>query len=470
MFGKKKLEDQLAGMQQRDSQWTEWANWANARIKELEGLQCPQGKEVDRLNAEIASKNSALQDINTAIDQANALAASNSQKAQQEIEKYKKDCANLRIALSNLQRQKVQIESEIIDLNQTVFAQEFGLYEPRYDFQSVDKFKDALKSVRAKQKIVIKRCEQDARDSNWEVNGSKAEGRKLTVSMAKSLLTGFNFSCDEIIRKVKVANIEKSLEAIEKQAEKISKFGNVVGVRIPYEYIRLKKDEARISYEYAQFKEREKERVRELKEQEREARKLAKEIADKRKKLEKERKQYQMELDTVLSQLKTADEDSRSALEAKKSELEGELGEISKAKEDVDYREANQKAGYVYVISNVGAFGEDIYKIGMTRRLDPMERVRELGDASVPFNFDVHALIFSDDAPALEAALHRRFEDRKLNLINQRREFFRCTLDEIKQAVHDNYDETVEFFDFPDAEQYRLSESMRKQRTSQVVS
>lgn len=107
----------------------------------------------------------------------------------------------------------------------------------------------------------------------------------------------------------------------------------------------------------------------------------------------------------------------------KKEEIENQLSNLQQALDDVDYREANQKAGYVYVISNIGAFGENVYKIGMTRRLDPMERVDELGDASVPFNFDVHAMIFSEDAPKLEAALHKAFEDRKLNMVNTRREF-----------------------------------------------
>ena len=131
--------------------------------------------------------------------------------------------------------------------------------------------------------------------------------------------------------------------------------------------------------------------------------------------------------------------------------------------QEVDYRAANQKAGYVYIISNIGAFGENVYKIGMTRRLDPTERVSELGDASVPFNFDIHAMIFSEDAPALEAALHKAFENKKLNMVNQRREFFRVTLDEIKDTVKKNFDKTVEFINDAEAEQYRISEKMRRQ-------
>ena len=128
----------------------------------------------------------------------------------------------------------------------------------------------------------------------------------------------------------------------------------------------------------------------------------------------------------------------------------------------MDYRAANQKAGYVYIISNIGAFGENVFKIGMTRRLDPMERVDELGDASVPFNFDVHAMIFSDDAPKLEAALHNAFADRRLNFVNQRREFFNVTIDEIKEVVKKNFDKSVEFVELAPAEQYRQSLLLRK--------
>lgn len=141
--------------------------------------------------------------------------------------------------------------------------------------------------------------------------------------------------------------------------------------------------------------------------------------------------------------------------------MENQLLDINKALTDIDYRQANMKAGYVYVISNIGSFGENIYKIGMTRRLNPQERIDELGDASVPFNFDVHAMIFSDDAPALETALHHAFENRKLNMVNSRREFFHVTLDEIKEVIKSNFDKTVEFIDIPDAEQYRVSKKMR---------
>ena len=195
---------------------------------------------------------------------------------------------------------------------------------------------------------------------------------------------------------------------------------------------------------------------------------MEKEIEEARKKIEKEQKHYVNALEKLNQQIATASEEELPALEEKKAEMEAQIGDLQRAREKVDYRAANQKAGYVYVISNIGAFGEGIYKIGMTRRLEPMDRIDELGDASVPFDFDVHALIFTEDAPALETALHKAFENRKLNMVNPRREFFRVSLDEIKEVIKNNFDKTVEFIDVPPAEQFRKSELIRKQELVQA--
>lgn len=206
-------------------------------------------------------------------------------------------------------------------------------------------------------------------------------------------------------------------------------------------------------------KHEEQEALKAARAEQREQAKVQKELEEQRKKVEKEQTHYQSALDKLNIQI--ASDPNNADLLAKKNELESQLIDIDKALINIDYRQANMKAGYVYIISNIGAFGENVFKIGMTRRLDPQERVDELGDASVPFNFDVHAMIFSDDAPALEAALHRAFESRKLNMVNQRREFFNVTLDEIKEVIKKNFDKTVEFIDVPDAEQYRISMKMK---------
>ena len=229
---------------------------------------------------------------------------------------------------------------------------------------------------------------------------------------------------------------------------------------ITSKYINLKVDELHLAFEYQQKKQEEKEAQKAARAEMREAARLQKEIEAQRKKIEKEQTHYQTAYEKLLKQLEECPENTDLLI--KKVELESRLDDIDKAIKDIDYREANQRAGYVYIISNIGAFGENVYKIGMTRRSDPQDRVDELGDASVPFNFDVHAMIFSDDAPALESALHKAFENRKLNMVNTRREFFNVTLDEIKKVVKKNFDKTVEFIDVPYAEQFRVSQKMRQ--------
>ena len=138
-------------------------------------------------------------------------------------------------------------------------------------------------------------------------------------------------------------------------------------------------------------------------------------------------------------------------------ELEDKLKKVEADKENVLEREQNTRAGYVYVISNIGSFGDDVYKIGMTRRLEPMDRVKELGDASVPFEFDVHAMIFSEDAPALETILHNTFKNNQVNKVNPRKEFFKVKLDDIEKVVKENFNATVTFTKVAEAAQYRES-------------
>ncbi|MEL6615500.1 MAG: GIY-YIG nuclease family protein, partial [Bacteroidota bacterium] len=148
-------------------------------------------------------------------------------------------------------------------------------------------------------------------------------------------------------------------------------------------------------------------------------------------------------------------------------ELERRLAEAHANKERAVSRAQMTRAGHVYVISNVGSFGENVYKIGMTRRLDPMDRVRELGDASVPFRFDVHAIIYSDDAPGLEAELHRQFDTKRVNRVNTRKEFFRVPLDEVARVVQENHGE-IEFTLAAEAEEYRKTLALLKKSSTEM--
>lgn len=361
--------------------------------------------------------------------------------------------------LDRLNEEINQAKSQLVVMNDAILFQDFALYEPRYDFCNSEEYKEKLQNIRDQQKQLIKNGYAVSGDKTWTVNGSQSQGNKMVADMQKLLLRAFNSECDEVISKVKYNNIEASEKKIRTSCDAISKSGKMMHIVITAPYFDLKIQELYLAFEYQQKKQEEKEALKEARAEMREAAKLQKEIEEQRKKIEKEQTHYQAAYQNVLKQLEESP-DNIDLLD-KKAEIEKNLTEIEKAIKDVDYREANQRAGYVYVISNIGAFGENVYKIGMTRRLDPQDRIDELGDASVPFNFDVHAMIFSDDAPALESALHRAFESKKVNMINHRREFFNVTLDEIKEVVYKNYDKTVEFIDYPDAQQYRESQKIR---------
>lgn len=354
------------------------------------------------------------------------------------------------------------LQKDIVCLEDEILVQEFGLYTPKFDFANALEYKEALSEIRAEQKALIKNKQAVNGSTNWTVNESAAQGRKMITDTQKLLLRAFNSECDELIRKVKYTNFHAYLDKIQKSAETISKLGRVMDISITSKYLGLKKDELRLAFEYQCKKQQEKEEAKAARAEQREQAKLQKELDAERRKIEKEQTHYQTAYEKLKTQISQNPDDSE--LLKKKNDMEDHLSDIERALTDIDYREANMKAGYVYVISNIGSFGEDVYKIGMTRRLDPQERIDELGDASVPFRFDVHAMIFSDDAPALEAALHRAFEDRKLNMVNKRREFFHVTLDEIKEVIKKNFDKTVEFIDTPDAEQYRISIKMQQEQ------
>lgn len=349
-------------------------------------------------------------------------------------------------------------QNSLIVAEDAIELETFSLYQPKYDFTNSEEYKVRLNEIREKQKEMIRNKTAATCSQEWTVNGSKSEGKKMTNDIIKLFLRSFNNECDIAVSSVRFNNYDRCSDRITKSFETLNNLGRVNMVSISSRYMVLKIEELRLALEYQQKKQEEKEAIRELRAQQREEARLAKEIEEARKEAEKEKKHYIQALEKVNMQILSCKSDEeRQALLEKKEDLSAHVDDITSKLSDIDYRQQNQRAGYVYVISNIGSFGEGIYKIGMTRRLDPMERVDELGDASVPFTFDVHAMIFSDDAPKLEAALHNAFEKNRVNLINRRREYFKVSLDEIKRVVRENHDKTVEFIDNPRAEQYRES-------------
>lgn len=301
----------------------------------------------------------------------------------------------------------------LVILDDEMLYQEFGLYTPVYNLMNSEAYKDRLQVVRQNQRLMIKNNTASSFPTNFTYNNSLAQGKKLVADNVKQILRAFNNECEAIIDKVKFNNVESIRKRIIKSCEDLNKLNSKMHIAITPSYLDLKLQEMNLCYEYAMKKQEEKEEARRIREEQREAQKLQREIDEAKKKSEKERTHYSNALQRILSQMEHASVTERELLESRRTEIENQLSTIENELRQIDYRQANQKAGYVYIISNIGSFGKDIYKIGMTRRLEPTDRVDELGDASIPFTFDIHAMIFSDDAPALEAALHRAFDSKK---------------------------------------------------------
>ena len=409
-------------------------------------------EELARIHEQLSPEQSELVDIGARI-----------QSAQKELQSLVQQKISMQNEIAGMSAHLNNLRAQIIETDEAALMQSFGFYTPHYRYQTSDEYKAQLDAVRKRQKDMIKTGNAVTGNMNWTVNGSASQGKQMVKDMQKLLLRAFNAECDDAVEHVRFNNIEACQKKISTSAEAISKLGRIMNIMITQQYAYAKFDELQLMFEYQQKKQAEKDAAKEARQKQREEAKAQKELEEAKQKLEKEQTHYTNALYKINEQIaNVASDDTRTDLEAKKAELEAQLVKIDTEMRDVDYRAANLRAGYVYIISNIGAFGENVYKIGMTRRLDPMDRIDELGDASVPFDFDVHAMIFTDDAPGLEAALHNAFADRKLNFVNQRREFFYVTLDEIKRVIRENYDKTVEFVDIPPAEQFRESQLMRK--------
>lgn len=365
--------------------------------------------------------------------------------------------------LKRLNQNIEELEKKVIVLDDEILYESFGLYTPMYDFANSEEYKDELTKIRNKQKEILKDDKAASNISYWGIDINVDKDPKLVRDNVKQIIRCFNSECDAIINKVKFNNIESIRNRIEKSYDSLNKINKRNGIEISDEYLNLKYKELNLAYEYNLKTQEEKEERRRLLEDKREEAKLLKEIEEKRRELEKEKMHYDNVMKHIQEQIKNEQSEERlKVLLNKKNDLENNLCDVDKALKEVDYREANYKAGYVYIISNIGAFGKNVYKIGMTRRLEPQDRIDELGNASVPFKFDVHAMIFSDDAPKLESAIHRTFEDKKINVVNGRKEFFKVTLEDVEKVVKANYDKSVDFVKIPEAQQYRESLKIKR--------
>jgi hypothetical protein len=375
---------------------------------------------------------------------------------------FNKLSADYKIALETYTklRKEVSLYENKLDLI------EFGVYEPIYDFEKSDEYRTEQNKIIELQKEMISSERAAICRTNWTIDGSEAKGRASTKRYIKLTLRAFNGECESLISKVKWNNVNQMLERIKKSFDTINKIGESQTVRIQSEYLELKLKELHLEYEYQSKRQKEKEEMRAAQEAMREEEKARREFEQAQKEAEKEEANYEKALEKARKEIEQATGDKHDKLQAQINKLEQELKVAQEKKERAISMAQQTKRGHVYVISNIGSFGEQVFKIGMTRRLEPKDRVRELGDASVPFQFDIHAMIYSEDAPTLEYELHKTFTNNKVNMLNYRKEFFNVTIDDIEQEVK-KIGIDAEFIKIPEAMEYRETIAILEKLKSQ---
>jgi hypothetical protein len=358
------------------------------------------------------------------------------------------------------------LRRELESVEEAIEIQSFGFYRPRYGFETAEHYNVKLREVRDQQKQMIKDKTATFCEAEWSVGGSRAEGIKMIGRIAKLMLRAFNGECDAAIAKTKYDNVLNLEERITKSCADINTLGRESRLFISEAYYKLKLAELHLVHEHREKQHQDKEEQKRLKEQMRDEVRAQEEIERVQAEVEEEEARYEKALakaraELAASHAATAITSAKQTekLEALVTRLENELRETLDRKVKAMARAQLTRSGHVYVLSNVGSFGEGIYKIGLTRRFEPLERVDELGDASVPFPFDVHAIIYSEDAPSLEAALHREFTSRRVNMVNARKEYFRVSLEEIRAAVEKHHG-LVTFVLTPEAEEWRRTHAM----------
>lgn len=384
-----------------------------------------------------------------------------------ELNSLLSDISDSKDTIKNLEEQISDIKNTLSVFESSLDIVEAGIYTPVYDFSTSEEYKTHLSVIIDKQKSMIQANTAATCSTNWTIDGSLAKGQRVVKIYQKLILRAFNGESDALISKVRWNNFEQVKERIYKLRDTLNKLGDSFSVSITTKYCQLKIEELTLEHEYNLKKQKEKEEQRAAQEALREEERARREYERAEQEALKEEQMFQKALEKARKEAEEATGEAQQKLLEKIKQLEADLLEAQSKKERALSMAQQTKRGHVYVISNIGSFGENIYKIGMTRRLEPEDRVRELGDASVPFSFDIHAMIFSEDAPKLETALHNKFDSHKVNMVNPRKEFFNVTLDEIKEVVKKN-DINADFIDIPEAEEYRETRAILKKLQQQM--
>ena len=387
--------------------------------------------------------------LNSQITELSKFGGMNAVQIEQEITQLKITKTEIEKELSAVHQELSNLKTSLIETEEIAMLQEVGIYQYTTILESSVGYAEKIKEIEAE---IKKRNLADGgaikAANEWIVNGSASEGRKVIKEFSKLMLRAYNGEVDDAIRTLKPYKMQAAIERVDKVEKSIEKLGKTMSITIDDVYHQLRISEIKLTADYLEKKEEEKEKQKEEKLRLKEEEKAQKEFEREKEKLNKELMHHQ-------SILQKANESGN----AKVIEEENlKIVEIQNGINGVEERSANIRTGYVYVISNIGSFGEEVMKIGLTRRLDPEERIQELSDASVPFKFDIHALIFHTDAVSLEKQLHQELEKLRVNKVNLRKEFFKVTPNIVKELLTKLSTENIlTFNEKAEAPEWRIS-------------
>lgn len=449
LFNKKELEE-IAKLRKEIERLSSMNNNFVSKVNELE----KENKKLFQYKY-MYIKNKDLEDVENKIYKA--------KDKMEDLDKAIKDKRDILNCLNEeLENEEKKYKEFLSDSENIMSVIDSGTYDFHYHYEDSERYEERLKEIKEEQKEMVKDRLAVEHFTKWHINGSYKKGEIQMKNTDKLLLRAFNNECDNIIMNVKYSTIANCESKIRKSYEQLNKFVKSHECSITEEYLNLKIEELKLRCDYIRIKQLEREEQQRIREQMKEEERVRKELEAEEKKVEKEEQHFMNELNKLQKRMEKENEENQAKLLKQIEELQAKLSEISEVKADLMNRRMNNKAGYVYIISNKGSLGENVYKIGTTRRLDPQVRVDELSNASVPFKYDVHAMIFTDDAFELENNLHKIFDDKRVNKVNKHKEFFNVTIDEIEKAVKENFNETVEFNKTILNEEYLLSISLEK--------
>jgi hypothetical protein len=387
--------------------------------------------------------------LNSQITELSKFGGMNAVQIEQEITQLKITKTEIEKELSAVRQELSNLKASLIETEEIAILQEVGIYQYSTILESSVGYAEKIKEIEAE---IKKRNLADGgaiRAANeWIVNGSASEGRKVIKEFSKLMLRAYNGEVDDAIRTLKPYKMQAAIDRVDKVEKSIEKLGKTMSITIDDFYHQLRISEIKLTADYLEKKEEEKEKQKEEKLRLKEEEKAQKEFEREKEKLNKELMHHQI----ILTK---ANESGDSKVIAEENQ---KIAEIQSGIDGVEERSANIRTGYVYVISNIGSFGEEVMKIGLTRRYDPAERIQELSDASVPFKFDTHALIFSTDAVSLEKQLHQELEKLRVNKVNLRKEFFKVTPNIVKELLTKLSTENILIFnEKAEAPEWRIS-------------